>query len=69
VVFPLRGLREDECNYPCSLPIKATAAEYENILQELESNLKRTDWTKATVNELLKILEAITSYHDVAESP
>ncbi len=61
--FLLRGLGQDEkINYPLGQKIKATAADYRKLLQELESNLKRKNLMDMSVNELLHILEGIWSY-------
>lgn len=61
----LKSLGKDEkINYPVELGTaqKSTAGDYQKILQEFSSNLKRVKFEELSVNALLKISEHLTSF-------
>ena len=64
-VHYLRGLgnKDGKINYPAQAgAVIASTDKYRELLAVLEDNLLRTDFAQCTVNEMLKIIEAVAAY-------
>lgn len=62
-VHYLRGMGASSAiNYPVPAGVAATADKYKLLLRTLEDNFRQTDFATASVNEILKVMEAVSSY-------
>ena len=61
--FYLRGMNPDEnFNYSCNGNVIASSDRYKSIVDEFESNFQRSNIIDMRPNELLRIMEDLTSY-------
>lgn len=62
-VHYLRGMGASSViNYPVPAGVAATADKYKLLLRTLEDNFSQTNFATASVNEILKVMEAVSSY-------